>query len=183
MPPRFGIQEWNLAYKVALQVLKVPDLAEDAAQETMLRAYRARDTFAGTARFESWLHRIALNTALSLLRKPHNRRDFNAPDANGEDAVTQLAAPEQSPEDAAGTAQLAERLDGCLRCMREPDRLAFTERYLNGTSEHELGRMLGVSTNAAKQRAFRARRAVRQCVTERGAEAPPGAEQPAAAAS
>lgn len=175
MPPRFGIQEWQLAYKVALQVLKRPDLAEDAAQEAMLRAYRARGSFAGKARFESWLHRIALNTALSLLRRPHYRLRYSAPAAHDgrEHPLDQIEAPGQSPEDAAGTAQLAARVDGCLRCMRESDRVAFTERFLYGTSERELGRILGVSTNAAKQRAFRARRTVRRCVED--TQAPPKA--------
>lgn len=164
MRARFGIEEWQLAYKVALQVLKAPDQAEDAAQEAILRAYRARDSFSGDVRFESWLYRIAMNTALSHLRRPHYRYRAQAPSEGWDDALAGVAAPGESPEQAAGTAQLAARVDGCLRCMREPDRTAFTERFLNGTSERELGRMLGVSTNAAKQRAFRARRAMRQCV-------------------
>jgi RNA polymerase sigma-70 factor (ECF subfamily) len=168
MQPRFGTREWQLAYVVALRILKAPDQAEDAAQETMLRAYRARQTYSGEARFESWLYRIAFTTALSFLRKPHFRR--YQPPAPGSDWRSQLAeleAPGQTPEETANANQLAESLQGCLCDMREDDRVAFTERYLNGTSERELGEILGVSTNAAKQRAFRARREIRRCIQAR----------------
>lgn len=168
MEPRFGTKEWQLVYGVALKILKVPDQAEDAAQEAMLRAYRARDSYSGAARFESWLHRIAFTTALSFLRKPHYRR--YQPPGNGNDWDSELAemeSPGQTPEDEANAAQIAACLEHCLLDMRELDRLAFTERFLRGTSEQELGEMLGVSTNAAKQRAFRARRAVQRSLQAR----------------
>ena len=176
VPTSFGLREWQLAYGVALKVLKAPDQAEDAAQEAMLRAYCARHSFSGAARFESWLHRIAFTTALSVLRKPYYRR-YQAP-ARGSDWHSELAnleAPGQSPEDDANSSQLVECLMGCLADMREIDRRAFIERFVLGTTERELGEMLGVSTNAAKQRAFRARRAVRRyMIARRSATSGPG---------
>jgi RNA polymerase sigma-70 factor, ECF subfamily len=168
MKPTFGTKEWQLAYGVALKILRAPDQAEDAAQEAMLRAYRARQTYSGEARFESWLHRIAFTTAVSFLRKPHHRRyQAPAPGSDWHSALAELEAPGQTPEESANASQLAESLQGCLCGMREDDRVAFTERFLNGTSERELGEILGVSTNAAKQRAFRARREIRRCMQAR----------------
>ena len=161
----FGNREWNLAYRVALRVLKAPDQAEDAAQEAILRAFKARESFEGRSRFDSWLHRIAFTTAVGFLRSPHYRRR-HAP-ANGYDPLgdlAEMAADDLSPEQNANASQLATQLQGCLSNMGEPDRVAFTERFLHGTSERELGTMLGVSTNAAKQRAFRARRTIRRCL-------------------
>lgn len=163
--PRFGEHEWRLAYGVALKILKAPDQAEDAAQEALLRAYRARESYSGTARFDSWLYRIAYTTALGFLRKPHYRRYQSArPGSSWDREFDTFESSLQGPEDQANAAQLADRLKGCLGGMRELDRVAFTERFLLGTSERELGEKLGVSTNAAKQRAFRARRTVRQCM-------------------
>ena len=163
---KFGKDEWQLAYRVALRVLKTPDQAEDAAQDAMLSAFRARDRFAGNSRPESWLYRIAHNTALSYLRKPFIRR--YAPvdvgqvlDSLGHD---QLLPANESPEEMVAARELADDLDQCLGNLRPKDRLAFTERFLLGTTERELGEILGVSTNAAKQRAFRARRTVQLCV-------------------
>jgi RNA polymerase sigma-70 factor (ECF subfamily) len=160
---KFDQDEWQLAYRVALRVLKTPDQAEDAAQDAMLSAYRARERFAGNSRPESWLYRIAHNTALSYLRKPFVKRYVGVDVAQVIDSLgirDELVPANESPEDAVAARELADDLDDCLDNLRPKDRLAFTERFLLGTTERELGKMLGVSTNAAKQRAFRARRTV-----------------------
>ena len=169
---KFGSREWNLAYRVALRILKAPDQAEDAAQEAILRAYKARDKFEGRSRFESWLHRIAFTTAVGFLRSPYYKRRHTP--ANGNDplgALAELPTSDYSPEDNAKASQLAQSLEGCLSNMGEKDRVAFTERFLHGTSERDLGKLLGVSTNAAKQRAFRARRTIRRCLADKHAPA------------
>lgn len=163
----FGPKEWQLAYRVALKVLKTPDQAEDAAQDALINAYRARHTFAGLSKPESWLYRIAYNTALSYLRRPFAKRYSSADvfQLIDERAHLEPSKPaNDTPEQSAIANQLASRLDSCLCNMRRKDRIAFTERFILGTSERELGKMLGVSANAAKQRAFRARRAVRSCM-------------------
>lgn len=165
--PRFGEEEWHLAYSVALKILKAPDQAEDAAQETLMRAYRSRATYSGAYRFTSWLHRIAYTTALGFLRQPHYRR-YQPPAAGSswDQLLERMESPNESPEQEATTNQLASRLQGCLCNMQAQDRLAFTERFLLGTSERELGELLGTTANAAKQRAFRARREVRRYMLE-----------------
>ena len=154
----FGEQEWQLAYRVALRVLKAPDQAEDVAQETLIQAYRARHTYAGRAQPHSWLYRIAYNTALSHLRKPFHRR-YAADDVY--EILEKVLDTQQSPETLAIANQLAASLATYLAMLTPKDQLAFTERFLLGTTEQELGTILGVTTNAAKQRAFRARRAIR----------------------
>ena len=160
----FTQREWRLAYRVALRVVKAPDQAEDVAQDALLQAYAARDSFAGRAKPDSWLYRITYNTALSHLRRPFARRYCSADVNETMDAAVNAAPANDSPEQQAAANQLAGYLDSCLSTLRPEDRLAFTERFLLGTTERELGQILGVSTNAAKQRAFRARRAVRSCM-------------------
>ena len=162
----FGEQEWQLAYRVALRVLKTPDQAEDAAQDALISAYQARAAFAGRSHPQSWLYRIAYNTALSHLRKPFARR--YAGDDVSQAVEAQGELDDTSPERSAIANQLASRLGRCLAGLRRQDRIAFTERFLLGTTERELGEMLGVTTNAAKQRAFRARRAVRSLICASG---------------
>ena len=166
----FGHHEWMLAYRVALKVLKAPDQAEDAAQDTMMNAFVARQSFAGRSHPESWLYRIAHNTALTHLKKPFTRR-YDPADvftALQERQVREIESEPPSPEETAIGNQMAASLERCLDRLRTKDRIAFTERFLLGTTERELGEILGVSTNAAKQRAFRARRAVRSLIADSG---------------
>ena len=167
---QFTEHEWNFAYRVALKVLRTPDQAEDAAQDALLRAYRYRGRFSGNAKPESWLYRIAHNTALSYLRKPFSRRYSNEDVFRLIDESTQND-PRTSPLAGAIARELASDLESCISELRTEDRIAFTERFLLGTTEKELGTILGVSTNAAKQRAFRARRRVRRCLSPQGAAA------------
>ena len=58
-------------YSVALRITGSPEEAEDATQDAFLAAYRARDTFAGTAQIGTWLFRIAVNAALQRVRRRH----------------------------------------------------------------------------------------------------------------
>src|SRR5207245_7201679 len=55
------------------RMLASPCGAEDAVQETMLRAWKAYDKFEGRASMRTWLHRIATNVCLDMLRSKQHR--------------------------------------------------------------------------------------------------------------
>lgn len=63
-------------YEVARRVLGDEEDARDAVQETFLAAYRAIDRFAGTAAIATWLHRVAINAALMILRRRRSRPEL-----------------------------------------------------------------------------------------------------------
>src|SRR2546423_1452426 len=56
------------------RMLASPFEAEDAVQETMLRAWKAYDKFEGRAAMRTWLHRIATNVCLDMLRARQHRK-------------------------------------------------------------------------------------------------------------
>src|SRR5580658_5431217 len=64
--------------------------AEDALQETFLRAYLALDSFEGRSQFASWLTRIAINSALMVLRRRRRRAEvsFEPPSECGDASLT-----------------------------------------------------------------------------------------------
>src|ERR1700729_4513938 len=67
-------------------------VAEELAQEVFLRVYRSRGSYEPTAKFTTWLFRIATHLALNSLRDGKNRRlQERLDDASGEPAARQLS--------------------------------------------------------------------------------------------
>ena len=56
-------------YAVCLRITRDPAMAEDAVQDALLSAWNKRDQYERSARLDTWIHRIAVNSALQLLRK------------------------------------------------------------------------------------------------------------------
>ena len=59
-------------YNIALKILQNKEEAEEAAQDTFIKAFEKIRTFKGDAKFSTWLYRIAYNTAISYHRKKKN---------------------------------------------------------------------------------------------------------------
>jgi RNA polymerase sigma-70 factor (ECF subfamily) len=163
---QFGLREWQLTYRAAMRVLKQPHLAEDAAQDALLNAYRSRHTFRQGGRYHSWLYRVAVNTAIRHLRR--RRHPVGGASHLSNHDLQKIPSPGHNAEEVISASELSECVSTCLRQLSAIERLAFTERFLMGTSESDLGKLMGVSTNTAKQRAFRVRRKVRSFVREAG---------------
>src|ERR1044072_9867221 len=64
-------------YNACLRITRDADLAADAVQEALLKAWDRRDEFRGEAELDTWIHRIALNAAIDLMRRrrPHPAAD------------------------------------------------------------------------------------------------------------
>ena len=81
-------------------------VAEELAQEAFLRVYRSRETYEPTAKFTTWLFRIATHLALNHIRDGKNEKNQDRIDGSG--AVVNKAE-EQSQDGPAGARQVAER--------------------------------------------------------------------------
>jgi RNA polymerase sigma-70 factor (ECF subfamily) len=68
----------------AYRMLGSFDEAEDAVQETLLRAWRSRETFAGSSGFRAWLYRIATNVCLDAIRRNNRRPPSRSLESLGE---------------------------------------------------------------------------------------------------
>jgi RNA polymerase sigma-70 factor (ECF subfamily) len=144
--------------------------AEDVVQETFLRAYRQMERFEARASFGTWIHRIAVNCAMDVLRQRPRHRVV----ADAQSATTgPLAdAPDENgigPDRLAESAQLRLKLNRALDNLTPAERTAFMLRHFEGRSLDEIGRALGLRTSATKHSIFRAvqkmRRALEPLVT------------------
>jgi RNA polymerase sigma-70 factor (ECF subfamily) len=149
-------------FRVAYRVTGRTEDAEDVVQETFLRAYRQLDRFESRANFGTWLHRIATNCAVDLIRA-RPRREMSEED----ETLERLGAGDgeramPSPERAMLGVQIKERITEALERLTEMERAAFTLRHFEGLSIDEISRMLGLRTNATKHSIFRAVRKMRR---------------------
>ena len=139
-------------------------LAEDWAQEAWVRAFRALPRFRGESRFSTWLHRIAVNSALHG-RRWRERRVSNE--------VTLSIVPEQAgrAEDTVLRLTLQRALDTLPEGMRQVVVLHDVEGY----THEEIGAELGITAGTSKSQLFKARSKLRRLL--RGGDAAVNGEE------
>lgn len=146
-------------YRTIMAITRNAEDAKDVLQDTFLRAYLAIHTFEGRSTVYSWLTRIAINSALMLLRK----RNAHFEVLFGSDAATELLCfeikdPAPTPE------QLCDLRHRCIKLIREIHRLdaglrrPIQMRVSAELSTKEIGQVLNISEAAVKTRLHRARR-------------------------
>jgi RNA polymerase sigma-70 factor, ECF subfamily len=136
-------------YAVVRRLAGDDALAEDWAQEAWVRAFRALPTFRGDARFSTWLHRIAVNSAL------HGRRSRDRR-AGRETALEGDAAGRF--DDPALRVAIERALDTLPPGMRQVIVLHDVEGY----THDEIGELLGIAAGTSKSQLFKARARLRE---------------------
>jgi RNA polymerase sigma-70 factor, ECF subfamily len=147
-------------YRTIVAITKNSEDAEDALQDTFLRAHLARETFEGRSSVYSWLTRIAINSALMILRKQHTRAELSfdiQPDDRGEAIYFEIRDSAPNPEEAY---ELHHRQLKTLHALGRLDprlRTPIRMQVIHGRSVKEIGRALNISEGAVKSRLHRAR--------------------------
>jgi RNA polymerase sigma-70 factor, ECF subfamily len=131
--------------------------AEDALQETLLRAWRARSTFAGRATFRSWLYRIATNACLDEMRRDRWRPHRACPTTPDDLDPPEPASTEPGPDAVLETGDAVERAcRAIIRLLPPKQRAALILCEVLRCSSGEAAQLLGTtvaSVNSARQRA------------------------------
>lgn len=135
-------------YSACLKITRNPDLAADAVQDALLSAWRKRDQFKSTSTLDTWIHRIAINAALSLLRKSRPGV-FEALDADVEDAS-------DGPDQALQDYELESELAASLARLTELERVCFVLKHLEQWRVREIAEETGTNEGRVKQAVFRA---------------------------
>jgi RNA polymerase sigma-70 factor (ECF subfamily) len=141
-------------YAVVRRIAGDDDLAQDYSQEAWIRAIRALPTFRGDSRFSTWLHRIAVNSALQALRKSETRRKREAPMP---ESVS--VAPPRSD------ALLGQRLEWALDRLPERMKKVLILHDVEGYTHDEIGELLGVAAGTSKSQLFKARAKMREMLS------------------
>jgi RNA polymerase sigma-70 factor (ECF subfamily) len=134
--------------------------AEDLAQEVFLRIYRARPTYAPTAKFSTWMFRIAANVSLNALRARANRRDDVSMErlARAHDGPQTLPDPAaRAPDHNLHRTELQGKVREAIHGLPEKQQMAVVLNKYEGMSYADIAVTLGCSTMAVKSLLARAR--------------------------
>ena len=134
--------------------------AEDLAQEVFLRVYRARKQYSPTAKFTTWLFRIATNLALNSIRDNRHRQmetSVDAPPREDEDATPmELPAREKRVDEQMMERDRAEFIRRAVDGLPEKQRIAVLLHKYEEMDYGEIAKILECSESALKSVLFRA---------------------------
>src|SRR5260221_11420 len=136
-------------------------VAEDLAQEVFLRVYRARREYAPSAKFTTWMFRIATNLALNSVRDGrHRRADISIDQAvdSGEEERRVMDVPDRTPsvEQRLVERGRSEMILRAIQSLPEKQRAAVLLHKYQELDYDEIGRILDCSESALKSLLFRA---------------------------
>jgi RNA polymerase sigma-70 factor (ECF subfamily) len=153
----FGVlveRHQDRAYAVALRITRSPVEAAEAAQEGMVRAWRALPGFRGEAAFGTWLHRVVARRALDRAEALRARR--------GREVEEEAAHAEPADPPPERDLLLAERLERMLGNLSPAQRAAVTLYYLEGQGIDAVAAALDMPPNTVKTHLHRARASLRE---------------------
>jgi RNA polymerase sigma-70 factor, ECF subfamily len=144
-------------YNVALDILKDPDDAEDAAQCVFIRAYEKLGSYRPEFKFFSWIYRMAVNESLNRVRARRNHTALDESAMADSDASFALQASE-----------LEGRVGEALMYLKPEDRALILLRHFEDLPYRDLGFIFEIPLQTVKSRLFTARQRLRDICMVKG---------------
>jgi RNA polymerase sigma-70 factor (ECF subfamily) len=142
-------------YTLCRYLLQNPQDADDAAQDTFVKAFQGLKRFSPVASFYTWLYRIASNTCFDRRRRASVRTEVSA--AAEDDFPERIPSPAPSPESAYETKQATDALHAALQCLSEKLRVPLVLKEVEGLSYEEIAAAMDIGVGTVKSRISRAR--------------------------
>lgn len=142
-------------YALCLRLLAHREDAQDAAQETMLRLYRALVSYRGEAQLGTFIYRVTANTCMDALRR-RNVRACESLEALDDVGVVPVDD-SPGPEETILRAEENERLSRAIDALSDEMRLPLVLREIHALSYEEVAQTLGLEMGTVKSRIHRAR--------------------------
>ena len=151
-------QTYSDVFLLAARLTRDHDDALDVVQEVYLRAYKGLIDYRGEARFTTWLHRITINCASTLLAR--RRRDLHDPIQRDVIDMSDEYHPERRVEESEISDDLRRALEELPPNLRSV--LVLSDVY--DLSHQKIGKQLGISATAVKVRLHRSRKLILQAI-------------------
>lgn len=144
-------------HRVVFRICGDDELACDLVQDVFVKAFAQLPRFRGESAFTTWLHRIAVTTALNQMRKVKRIRDHEA--ELEDDGPHAAPAREADPD-------LKTRLHAAIDALPEGLRMTVVLHDVEGYTHGEIGEMLGIAEGTSKARLFEARAKLRAALQD-----------------
>jgi RNA polymerase sigma-70 factor (ECF subfamily) len=154
-------------YRLTRGILRNEADAEEAVQDTYLRAFAALATFDGAANLSTWLSRIAINEALARLRRQRAQATFETIETIDREPID-LNRPDDrgaTPERTAARTEIRRLIESAIDRLPSHFRVVFIMRALEQQSVEETAAALGIPTATVKTRFPRANRLLRDALS------------------
>jgi len=152
----------NMAYTLAIRVVKSHEDAEEVAQDSFLKAYEKLNTFKGNAKFSTWLYTIVYRNAITKIRKKQvsttNIDEFVIENHSDGDDFPQMEAIKNEEQQ--------KYVREAVNKLPEKDALLITLFYMNDNSIEEIEEITGLSQSNVKVKLFRARKKLNQTLSD-----------------
>jgi RNA polymerase sigma-70 factor (ECF subfamily) len=147
-------------YQVIRRMVLIHEDADDLAQNTFIKAYKALDRFEGNSSLFTWLFRIATNESLTFLEKKKKRYFFSLDDHQEKlESYVDSSAPLSGDE-------IQVKLQKSLLKLPDKQRLVFHLKYEEDLSYEEISKITGTSVGALKASYHHAVKKIEQELTQ-----------------
>ena len=156
------IRHQELVFSLAYKLTGNREMANDVAQESFIRAWKAIEKFRGDSTFSTWIYRITVNTAWTLRKKAKKHNTLNIDDTYEPIVIDE----KKDPELVAINSDLSSVLVSALGKLPLEQRIIVELKNIEGRSHKEIADYLDISVTAAKVRLHRAHQKLRLILEE-----------------
>ncbi len=155
-------QYQDYVFSVTLKILKNREEAEEAAQDTFIKAYRALGSFEQRSKFATWLYQIAWRTAIDRYRsRPATRQSLD-----DEQSFLQIRDTSATPLQQVQQQNTRSLIENALGQMKAENATLLTLFYLNEQSVKEISSITGLTESNVKVKLFRLRNTLKNILTQ-----------------
>lgn len=153
-------------FRFAFLVVHDAALAQDVTQEAFLKVFRSIHKFQFRSSFKSWLYRVAVNEAITLLRRRRIKEDLDPAPEAGRAVPADLPVRDWQPEEAALEQEMKWALRNAIHQLDPAHRSVIVLKYFHDFSDAEIAGVLKCPAGTVKSRLHRARELLRSSMAK-----------------
>ena len=159
-----AVRRQEQIFRTVLRITKNPEDAEDAMQDAWMRAFIHIESFDGRAAFTTWFTRIAITSALMILRKRKGHVEVSLTDCPCDETreIPTIVEPSHGPEEQYLRREETALLRRAIRGLPASLGTVVEFQYSHEMSIQELAAAMGISVGATKSRLMRAKARLRE---------------------